>query len=142
MGTARVLVRPFGDVYIDGRRLARETNAPITAELAPGTYTVRATHPVFGTLTESIRIRAGETSEVRLQFATPVEVTVTSTPPNAEILLDGRPTGRYTPATLSVPPGSHRIAVERNGVTTPSRALTITAGQGPERIQFTLANTP
>ena len=141
-GTARVLVRPFGDVYIDGQRLARGTNAPVTADLAPGTYTVRATHPTFGELTESIRIRAGETSNVQLQFATPVEVTVISTPPNAEILLDGRATGRYTPATISVSPGNHRIAVERNGVATPSRALTITAGQSPARVQFTLTQSP
>jgi len=141
-GTARVLVRPFGDVYIDGRRLARETNAPVTADLAPGTYTVRATHPVFGELTQSVRVRAGETSNVRLQFATPVDVTVTSSPSNAEILLDGRATGRYTPATISVPPGTHRIALERNGVTTPSRSLTITAGQSPARIQFSLTQAP
>ncbi|GAB5537043.1 MAG: hypothetical protein Rubg2KO_32920 [Rubricoccaceae bacterium] len=141
-GTARVLVRPFGDVYIDGQRLARGTNAPVTADLAPGTYTVRATHPVFGEITDRVRVRAGETSDVRLQFATPVEVTVTSSPSNAEILLDGRPTGRYTPATISVPPGNHRIAVERNGVATPSRSLTITAGQSPARIQFSLTQAP
>ncbi|PAP76525.1 serine/threonine-protein kinase [Rubrivirga marina] len=138
-GTARVLVRPFGDVYIDGRRLARGTNAPVTADLAPGTYTVRATHPEFGELTETVRVRAGETADVRLQFATPAEVTVVSDPNNAEILLDGRPTGRYTPAVVTVPPGRHTIGVERDGFAPASQTVTVEAGRAPSRITLTLS---
>ncbi len=132
------MVRPFGDIYVDGDRLARETNAPVTADLAPGTYTVRATHPVFGEITETVRIRAGQTANVQLQFATPVEVTVTSEPLNAEILLDGRRTGRYTPAAISVPPGRHTIGAEREGYASASTSITITAGQSPARIRLTL----
>jgi serine/threonine-protein kinase len=139
-GVAHVLVRPFGDVYVDGRRLARGTNAPVTAELAPGTYTVRATHPEFGELTERVRIVAGETAEVRLQFAVPVEVTVISDPANAEILLDGRATGRYTPATVRVVPGRHTVSVERDGYAPASKPLTVSAGQSGARLSFTLTS--
>ncbi|WP_412070366.1 protein kinase domain-containing protein [Rubrivirga sp. IMCC43871] len=136
-GTARIVVRPFGDIYLDGQRLARATNAAVSAELAPGTYTVRATHPDFGEITETVRVQAGRTADVQLQFATPVEVTVTSDPLNAEILLDGRRTGRYTPAAITVPPGRHTIGAERED-TSASTTITITAGQSPARVRLTL----
>ena len=131
------MVRPFGDVYVDGRRLARETNAPVTADLEPGTYTVRATHPVFGELTETVRVRAGRTAEVHLQFATPAEVTVTSDVLNAEILIDGRRTGRYTPAVVTIPPGTHTISAERDGQTSNARTVTIASGRSPGTVRLT-----
>ncbi len=141
-GTARILVRPFGDVYVDGRRLASGTNAPVTADLAPGSYTVRATHPTFGEIRETVRVQAGRTAEVRLQFAVPVEVTVVSDPLNAEILLDGRRTGRYTPATIAVPPGRHTVGAERDGYRPASQPITVTAGQDPARVLLALTPDP
>lgn len=137
-GTVRVLVRPFGDVYVDGVRRARETNAPVLTDLPPGSYEVRATHPVFGELRERVQIRAGRTAEVQLRFATPAEVTVVSTPPNAEILLDGAPTGRYTPATVTIPPGRHVVSVVREGAESRPQTVTVRASGAPSRLSFTL----
>jgi serine/threonine-protein kinase len=40
---------------------------------------------------------------------------LSSTPPGAAILIDGRPTGRATPAQIALPLGSHRVTVQRDG---------------------------
>jgi len=137
-GTVRVLVRPFGDIFVNGQRRATDTNAPVFADLPPGTHRIRATHPTFGTQERSVRVRSGQTAEVFIEFATPASVTIVSEPPNAEIWLDGRATNRYTPATITIPPGRHTIDLRREGYRTASRSVTIEAGAAPDRLTFTL----
>jgi serine/threonine-protein kinase len=138
-GRVRVVVRPFGDVYVNGQRKASGTNAPVFAELSPGTHSIRVSHPVFGTQERSVQVTAGRTADVLVEFDTPAEVTVVSEPVNAEILLDGRSTGRYTPATITIPPGRHTVEVRRDGHQPDSRSVTIAAGRSPERLSFTLS---
>lgn len=137
-GTVRVLVRPFGDVYVNGQRKARGTNAPVLVDLTPGSHRVRVTHPSFGAQERTVTVRPGQTSEVFIEFATPAEVTIVSDPINAEILLDGRGTGRYTPATITIPPGRHTVEVRKDGYRSASRTVNITAGSSPDRVSLTL----
>lgn len=137
-GTVRVLVRPYGDVYVNGQRRATGTNAPVFAELPPGTHRIRASHPTFGTQERSVRVRSDQTAEVFIEFATPVSVTVVSEPPNAEIWLDGRATNRYTPATITIPPGRHTVELRREGYRTASRSVTVEAGAASDRLTFDL----
>ncbi len=137
-GAVRVLVRPFGDVYVDGQRQASGTNAPVTTEVSPGLHTIRVTHPVFGTQERSVRVEAGRTESVSIEFATPASVTVTSDPVNAQIYLDGQATGRYTPATVQVPPGRHTIEVRRDGFQPASQSVTIDGGRSPGPLRFSL----
>ena len=117
LADVRILVRPFGDIFVDDRRKAKGTNQLHREALAPGTYLVRAVHPTFGTWEKRITVTAGATHEVLFNFNAEYEVTVTSQPPNAEIFLDGRPTGRYTPSVLKVRPGQHQISVTKRGYT-------------------------
>ncbi len=137
-GTLRVLVRPFGDVFVDGQRRASGANAPVFAEVAPGTHRVRVTHPTFGSQERTVRVEGGQTAEVFIEFATPARVTVVSDPINAEIRLDGERMGRYTPATITIPPGRHTVEVRRDGYRPASRSVTIEAGNAPDRLAFTL----
>ncbi len=126
-GTVHVIVRPFGDVFVDGRRKASGTNQPYVEEVAEGTYRVRAVHPRFGRWEKLVSVRPGKTEEVVFNFNREHTVTVTSQPPNAEIVLDGKSTRRYTPSVLTVRPGQHRISVRKRGYDTAGgpRKLTI-----------------
>lgn len=117
LADVRIVVRPFGDIFVDDRRKAKETNQLHREELAPGTYLVRAVHPTFGTWEKRITVTAGETHEVLFNFNAEYEVIVTSQPPNAEIFLDGSSTGRYTPSVLKVRPGQRLISVSKRGYT-------------------------
>lgn len=63
--------------------------------------------------------------EQRLQSlrARPTRVNVTSDPPGARVVLDGRELPHTTPAEVQLPPGRHRIAVSRDGQTGPEREI-------------------
>lgn len=115
-GTLRVVVRPYGDIYINGDRKAQETNAVYTEQLATGVYRVQARHPVLGSWEKQVRVADGETNEVLFNFRETYRVAVASPPHNnAQIILDGQPIEKYTPTELSLPPGQHTLAVRRDG---------------------------
>ncbi|MGD0001530.1 MAG: PEGA domain-containing protein, partial [Bryobacteraceae bacterium] len=52
---------------------------------------------------------------------------IDSTPPGADIEIDGKFVGN-TPSTVSVAPGSHHIAVKKKGFTGWSKTLNVTGG--------------
>ncbi len=115
LGSVRVVVRPFGDIYINDSRKARETIQPYTEDLSPGAYRIRAVHPVFGTWEKQVAVEAGAAQEVLFNFTQEYRLTVTSDPPNAEIYVDGKATGRYTPSLLTLSPGRRAIEVRKAG---------------------------
>jgi hypothetical protein len=110
-----VLVRPFGDVYVNGTRKAAGTSRPYTEQLSAGTYRVRVVHPSYGTWEKAVQVRAGQDRDVVFNFNAEYRLTVTSNPPNAEILVDGQSTGRYTPSVVTMRPGQHTVTVRKRG---------------------------
>ncbi len=52
---------------------------------------------------------------------------IDSTPPNADIEIDGAFVGN-TPSTIPVVPGSHKIAVKKKGFADWTRTLNVTGG--------------
>ena len=128
-GTLRIVVRPFGDVYVEGQRKARETNQPYIEAVTAGAYRVRAVHPTFGRWEKTVSVRPGRTREVVFNFNREYTLTVTSQPPNAEILVDGTSTGRYTPSVVKVRPGQHSFRVRKQGYTASGGAKQLTIDQ-------------
>ena len=59
--------------------------------------------------------------------AQPATVTVKSTPPGADINVDGKFVGS-TPSTIPLPPGDHMISVEKEGLRPWQRQMTVNAG--------------
>jgi hypothetical protein len=59
--------------------------------------------------------------------ATPATVVVKSTPPGADITVDGKFMGN-TPSTIQLTPGDHVVEVEKDGLRPWQRGMTITAG--------------
>ena len=69
---------------------------------------------------------------VQTQAPTPAapaqaSLVIDSTPPGADIEIDGAFVGN-TPSTVSVPPGSHQIAVKKKGFTDWTKTLSVTGG--------------
>jgi len=124
-GTLRVVVRPFGDIYIEDQRKARETNQVYSETLPEGTYRVRAVHKSFGSWEKEITVRAGQPQEVLFNFNVQYRLTVTSVPANAEILVDGQSTGRFTPSVVQLRPGQHTIEVRKQGFKRGQQPLTV-----------------
>ncbi len=57
------------------------------------------------------------------------ELLVTSEPSGARIFLNGKDTGKTTPATLSVPPSAHALKVELSGYLPAYETVFVTAGE-------------
>jgi len=60
--------------------------------------------------------------------AVQASLVIDSTPPGADIEIDGAFVGN-TPSTVGVEPGSHQIAVKKKGFTDWSKTLSVTEGQ-------------
>lgn len=67
-GRLRVLALPWATIFIDGELLHENTDLRHTVELAAGNHVIRAEHPVLGTVERSVRVIAGETSDVVLDL--------------------------------------------------------------------------
>jgi hypothetical protein len=53
---------------------------------------------------------------------------VTTTPPGAEILIDGNPTGQFSPARVQIPSGTHVITLKLNGFQVVRRGVEVSEG--------------
>ena len=140
-GIVEAFVRPFGTIYVNDELLAENTNGRHGKELPPGTHRVRAEHPTYGTWTKNVRIEPGQTQEVSFNFGTQYQVTVTSEPSIAEVILDGQPTGRYTPTQVMVRPGERAVSVQKDGYIMDGNPVTFTLEEdrtAADPLKFTL----
>jgi formylglycine-generating enzyme required for sulfatase activity len=90
--------------------------APLELDLAPGTtYNVSVSMAGRSTFSAGIEISSGRRSEVRAELEMlSGEVSVTSLPPGAEILIDGVPSGT-TEQTLELEARPHQIEIRLDG---------------------------
>ncbi len=100
----------IGDTGVVG-----QGSSPATiANLPPGDYKIRISKPGWQTHEETLTVLPDQSAPVRFEFATG-EISVTSEPPSATILLDGQPAGQ-TPAVLKdIQPGTHEITLSLEG---------------------------
>lgn len=121
-GNVKIVVRPYGDIYINNVQKAKGSNAAHNDALEPGIYTIRAAHPALGSWEKRVEVRSGGAHEVLFNFNQQITVTVVSNPRAAEIIVDGKPTGRYTPSNIVIPPGNHTFEVRKDGFVMEGRA--------------------
>lgn len=102
-------------------------------DLASGHYIVTVTLPPYSPVPGShdVEITAGSVDTVGFELVEEVGVlSVSSTPPGANILLDGEETGQVTPADLTLQVGNYSVAVALAGYSAPPPLdLTISADQ-------------
>jgi len=121
--------------------VARGTT-PLTLEALPeGTLTVEAALEGMAPASQSAAVTAGGTTHVAIRLAPrEAELPVTTTPPGAEIKVDGKVVGR-TPMTLRLGGSSPvLISVELPGHA-PKETL-VTPGAAPAQLSYTLEKAP
>jgi hypothetical protein len=130
-------------VTLDGRLLVGNTSPFVTHDLQPGKHELRVEKPGHIAQQRSVTLREGEhIHEVTVALAalpSHADLSVSSEPNGARILLDGQPTDKATPATLSaLAVGRHVIALALDG-----HSATEEAVQLPEdaRVSFVLTAT-
>ncbi|MGI9174078.1 MAG: PEGA domain-containing protein [Rhodothermales bacterium] len=70
-GTLKVLVKPWGSIYINGTLHQRETDVRYATSLPPDVYRVTAVHPTLGTSEHTVRVTAGEEASLEVDFNSP-----------------------------------------------------------------------
>ena len=96
--------------------------------LGPGKHIISASKSGYSSEIRSVDIAAGGKTSLTLHLS-PVNalMVVNSTPPGAAVMLDGKPSGRVTPAQFAVEKGSHTILLRKPGYLDE----TVTADLGP-----------
>ena len=116
-GDLKVSTSPDGvSVQVDGRSDPR-WNTPYTiAKLSPGQHRVTFNKPGYASEARTAQITAGRTLQL-YALLSPLAATLSvgSTPAGADILVDGKETGKTTPAQVLVDQGAHTILLRKSG---------------------------
>lgn len=98
--------------------------------ITPGKHIVSMTKNGYGSEMRSLDVVSGGKSSVVIHLA-PVNalVVVNSTPAGAEITLDGKVTGRVTPAQFAVEKGTHTILLKKQGYLDETATSDLAPGQ-------------
>jgi len=85
-------------------------------DLRPGRYTMQLTKGGYRTLRRIIELRAGGIASQNLKLEPQrASLDITSDPAQAEVFVNGEKQASLTPATISLPPGTYRIALQKAG---------------------------
>jgi hypothetical protein len=115
-------------VQVDG---AGAWTTPVSlSSLTPGPHVIVLSKPGYAAETRSILVQAGSRSVVTISLTPlPGLASIASDPPGAAILIDGRDTGKVTPAKLSVERGTHSVVLRRTGYLEASTSVNLGPGE-------------
>jgi serine/threonine-protein kinase len=137
-GLALIDSSPQGVQFqIDGKSDPSWVTPFTVVGMSPGKHVVSASKSGYSSDIRSVDVAAGSKSSLTLRLS-PMNalVVVNSTPPGADVIVDGKPTARVTPAQFAVEKGSHTILLRKQGYLDE----TITADLGPaQNFQFSPA---
>jgi hypothetical protein len=69
MGILKVLVKPYGSIYIDDKLHQEDTDLEYVVMLPAGRHKVRAEHPIWGRREQEIDIRPDHAKELAIDFS-------------------------------------------------------------------------
>jgi len=126
-----VTSEPAGaDVFINGDKQSGQT--PLTLPLPPGKYNVVLRLQGYDAYSGSVQVR--DDSQVKVEATLRPKnghvawAQVESTPPGAEIWVDGVSTGQRTPARVEINSGIHNIALKLEGYKASRNAIQASEG--------------
>jgi serine/threonine protein kinase len=131
-GQLSVSSTPAGaQIQIDGKNDSSWVTPFNLSGLNPGQHTLIISKPGYQAETRNIDVASGSKSMISLQLA-PMTATVSlsSEPAGAAIWMDGKDTGRVTPAQISVDkPGNHNFVFKKQGYLDESATSNLQVGQ-------------
>ena len=130
-GSVQIDSSPAGaQIQLDGRSDPSWVTPFSLSGLTPGQHTIAVSKAGFSSEARAVQIASGSRSMLSVHLA-PINalVVVNSTPAGAEILLDGKTTGRVTPAQFAVEKGAHTVVLRKQGFLEESTSADLGAGQ-------------
>jgi len=118
-------------VQVDGQSNPAWVTPYNMAGIAPGSHVVVLSKPGYSTETRTIEVASGSKSFVAVQLASlAASIAITSDPAGASILIDGKDTGKVTPAQIAADkPGSHSFTLRKQGYLDDTSTANLQAGQ-------------
>jgi eukaryotic-like serine/threonine-protein kinase len=118
-------------VAVDGRNDPSWVTPFNLAGMAPGQHSVTVSRPGYSSETRTIDVASNSKSFLVVQLAQlTATVAVSSEPAGASVFLDGRDTGKVTPAQIPVDKaGSHTVLVRKQGYLEETTTANLQAGQ-------------
>jgi len=96
----------------------------------PGQHTVTFTKSGFVGDTKTVTVAAGKPTKLESKLSEAlVSASLTSDPTGAAIQLDGKPSGKVTPAVLSLDKGDHTFVFRKDGFQELSHKATLKEGE-------------
>jgi hypothetical protein len=117
LGDVVVTSIPDGaQIQVDGRSDVQWVTPRTMTGLTTGEHVIHISKPGYTTVIKTVALNAGDRPivSVALQQIGAI-LSVTSEPVGAMILVDGKETGKVTPAQVNVSTGSHQIALRKDG---------------------------
>jgi serine/threonine protein kinase len=116
-GQALIDSSPQGAQFqVDGKSDPSWVTPFNVAGLSAGKHIISVSKSGYSSEIRSVEVAAGSKASLTLHLS-PVNalVVVNSTPPGADVLMDGKPTGRVTPVQFAVEKGSHTVLLRKQG---------------------------
>jgi PEGA domain len=112
-----VISSPSGaTATLDGRPDMACTT-PCSLDASPGRHNIAVTMPGYQIEHRQVDVGTGPLELPAVLLRAPSgTLMITSAPPGASILVNGKMQAETTPAQLHLPPGSYRITVEKDGL--------------------------
>jgi hypothetical protein len=122
---------PGADVFINGAKQSGQT--PVTLPLAAGQYNLVLRLQGYDPYVGSVQVKENVQTQLNTKLSERSNnhiawAQVKSDPPGAEIFVDGKSTGRLTPARVEVPAGIHTLTLKLDGFQPAKR--TVSASEG------------
>jgi tRNA A-37 threonylcarbamoyl transferase component Bud32 len=134
MGTLVVKVTPFASYFVNDQPQGQPNTVTAQLELKPGVYTVKAVHPSFEPrVWKGVRVEPRGTTRLSHDFLklSVGTLKVMSSGGWAEVYLDGKATGKYTPAEFTdLKPGRYVVSLVRPGFVSETGAKTVNVQEG------------
>ncbi len=131
-GQLTVNSTPAGaEVTVDGQSDPSWVTPLSLTGVAPGRHTINVSKAGYTSEARTIDVGQGSKAVMALQLGQlSAGISVTSTPAGAEIYLDGRDTGRQTPAQISVDKqGNHNLVVKKQNYLEEATLVSLQFGQ-------------
>ncbi len=119
------------DVFINGAKQSGQT--PVTLPLAPGGYKLVLRLQGYDPYSGMVQVKDNVQTELELKLAAKSNARVAwaqvdSIPNGAEILVDGNPTGKSTPARVEMSIGLHTVMLRMDGFKDVRRKVEVSDG--------------
>jgi len=130
-GVLEVSSEPEGASFsIEGKTIDAWKTPQVVGSLAPAVYKVTASKTGYSTETGYVQVVAGNRATINLRLkALKATLTVGGTPVGARIVIDGKNTGRFSPADFMLEPAAHTVTLSKEGFFDNTGQINLSAGQ-------------